>query len=413
MKVCLDSRTIKPGEYFVPVKGENSDGHDYIESAKSNGAVGVIEVEELYKLASEKLSKIHPKVIAITGSVGKTTTREYIVTLLSSQFVVCNGNLNTKLGLATSIVNEMQDNCQFFVAECGMDRKGELAEVGAFIKPDIVVLTNISESHMEKLGTMDDIIEAKAELVQSLSPDTGVAYLNWTNPFVRLIADKYPPHKIVQYGEDFERELTENSNLIGDHNLMNLQCAYKIAKNFNVQSKNLVDALHSIKSPKGRLNHLDGINGSIIFDDTYNSSPVSCLASLKAIRDFSYNKNLNGRKIAVLGGMLELGSFEKEGHKAVGEAVLEYDVDILLLVGELAQKILLGIPQIPPTLKILSAPDIESAVKIINEEIQPRLGDVILVKASQGIRLEKVVAEILADKSIAKDVLVRQDEKWS
>src|SRR3989344_6605797 len=142
MKVCLDSRLIKAGEYFVAVVGENFDGHKFISDVLGKGAAGVLQENELYKISSEKLARINPVVIAVTGSVGKSTTRDFLKILLDTKYKVCVGSLNTKLGLATNIVNEMEYDCEIFIAECGMDHAGELFETGEFIKPNIVVITN-------------------------------------------------------------------------------------------------------------------------------------------------------------------------------------------------------------------------------------------------------------------------------
>ena len=158
IKVCLDSRLIKPGDYFVPVVGENFDGHKFIDQVLEKGASGIIEEKELYEISTNKLNRINPIVIAVTGSVGKSTTVNFLNILLSEKFSVCVGTLNTKLGLATNIVNDMNDDCEIFLAECGMDRPGELFDTGEFIKPDVVMITNISESHIEKLGSLITVI---------------------------------------------------------------------------------------------------------------------------------------------------------------------------------------------------------------------------------------------------------------
>lgn len=413
MKVSLDSRLIQKGEYFVPVKGESFDGHQFVEAALKNGAAGVIEEEELYKIASEKLQKINPVVIAITGSVGKTTMREFISALLSTQFKVCIGNLNTKLGLAVNILNDMQEDTEFFVAECGMDKKGELLETGSFIKPKVVVLTNISESHMEKLGSLEAIKEAKAELLQTL-PKNGVAFFNWSNKNVRDVAKKYAPLEWYQYGElsELDKKLYfDKTNIIGEHLWVSIDGAYKVADYFNL--KNLEGALKSIKPAKGRLTKIAGINGSRLFDDTYNASPVSCQYALQAVHEY-FVTVLKGRnrKIAVLGGMLELGSFEDVGHKIVGDKVAELEYDHLILVGDLAKKIVASEKLRNSKVNIHYCKDNLEAGEFVKNEIKPKKGDVILVKASQGIRLEKTVEVLMAHPETAKDLLVRQDARW-
>jgi UDP-N-acetylmuramoyl-tripeptide--D-alanyl-D-alanine ligase len=416
MKVCLDSRLINQGDFFVPVKGETFDGHQFIEQALKKGASGVIEEEELYKLASEKLKKIKPLVIAITGSVGKSTTREFIIKILSQKFEICDGYLNTKLGLATNIINEMSDTCQIFVAECGMDKKGELGQTGAFIEPDIVFLTHISESHIEKLGSIQAIKDAKSELIKSVK-EGGIGFFNWSNPDVIDIACKFPPRYIVPYGikpNSFFEKLSDADNIakdFGEHNLINLDGAILLAKHLGIEDAKILEAIKKLKTPKGRLSRFQGIKGSIIFDDTYNASPASTLAGLKFVSEFYENNKPQGRKIAVLGGMLELGNFEDEGHTKVGDGVGEQRFEVLLVVGELAQKILMS--KSLKNTQIFQAQDVEQAVEILKNEVAIAEGDVLLVKGSQGIRMEKVVEGILLNPDQDKKNLVRQDERWS
>lgn len=411
MHVTLDSRLIKPGDYFVPVVGETTDGHKYIDLALKNGAVGVIEEDELYKIAEKKLQKINPKIVAVTGSVGKSTTKDFILKLLSTKFIVCDGYLNTKLGLATNVVNEMKDDCEIFVAECGMDRKGELLETGKFLNPDIVVLTNISESHMEKLGSIEAIMEAKAELVQTIKPD-GLGVFNETNEYVKRVAEKYSPTNKIFYGIKFSSLIEKCYGLdLPTHYKLNLQATYEVAKFLGVSDELLESAIQSIQSPKGRLCKLIGINNSVIFDDTYNASPESTVAALKYVCDFSNNNNFS-RKIAILGGMLELGSFEDEGHKKVGDAIIDYQFDVAVLVGDLAQKYLNSSKLISSQIPILKFKDSADAGDKIIPQLNISCSDVILVKGSQGIRMEKVVEKLLKDPSQAPKLLVRQDLRW-
>lgn len=405
MKVCLDSRLIKKGDYFVPVIGEENDGHKYIDVAIKNGAKGVIEEQELYKLASKKLKKIDPFVIAITGSVGKTTTREYISTLLLANYNVCIGNLNTKLGLAVNIINDMQNTCEFFVAECGMDKKGELTETGNFIKPKIVVLTNVSESHLGKLGSLQKVKNAKAELIKTL-PKNGVVYVNKNSKNAVETAKKHAPGEIIYYGDgdSFNSLFIKNVQVKGEHNIVNAHVAYLLAEYFNVALAH--NYLKKLKQPKGRFNRLKGINGSTLFDDSYNSSPESCINALKAVSILGKK-----RKIAILGGMLELGSFENDGHKKVGDTLATLSFDYVVLVGELAQKIKTK-DLIKSNIQIFECGNSDQAAEVVLNKIKPNKGDTILVKASQGIRLEKTVILLLDNSQKAEVLLVRQDARW-
>ncbi|PIR42482.1 hypothetical protein CO058_03675 [candidate division WWE3 bacterium CG_4_9_14_0_2_um_filter_35_11] len=413
-RVSIDSRLVKPGDYFVPVVGETSNGHDYIDSAIKNGAVGVIEEQELYEIASEKLAIINPKVIAITGSVGKTTMRNFLSTILSEKYKVCVGSLNTKLGLAVNIVNSLKDTDEVFVAEAGMDRAGELLETGNFIKPEYAVITNISQSHMAKLGSLEAIKRAKAELLETITLG-GKAFLNWDSENVRDIIGFVPENvEIIKYSlENLESEIDLKNlklNFIVGPNYLNAIGAILICMKLGLSVEETIGGLEKIKPEKGRLNILKGINNSTIIDDTYNASPVSMIAGIKATSDYYSKSNLNGRKIAVIGGMLELGLYEDEGHKVSGEEILKEGFSEVVLVGELAKKYCI---KDTPGVIVFACLDVVSAIEIIKNKIKPKEGDIILVKASQGIRLEKVVKEILLDTSLAQSLLVRQDERWN
>src|SRR3989304_8149940 len=200
MRVNQDSRTIKKGEWFVAVKGENFDGHNFIPEALKKGAGGVIEINDLYELARRKLAKINPKVIAVTGSYGKTTTKEAIYKVLSKKYSVLRtqGNLNTPLGVAMEVVNNLKYHHRVLVAEGGMDRTGEIRETCSVIRPGIAVITPIGEIHLEKLGTLEKIRRAKAEILESL-PNDGVAVLNSDDPNVVKVAEVFRGRK-VWYG---------------------------------------------------------------------------------------------------------------------------------------------------------------------------------------------------------------------
>ncbi|PJA40689.1 hypothetical protein CO178_01710 [candidate division WWE3 bacterium CG_4_9_14_3_um_filter_34_6] len=300
LKVCLDSRLVNSGDYFVPIKGENFDGHKFIDDAIKAGAAGIIEEEELYKLASEKLSRINPIVIAVTGSVGKSTMCSFISTILLEKHNVCVGKLNTKLGLAVNIMNDLKDNDYFFVAEAGMDKAGELTETGKFLNPDAVVITNISESHMEKLGSLDEIKKAKSEILKTVISG-GTVYLNWDCSNIRDIVSEVPNEvTLITYGLLGDAKFDKSSadlllsveedgyetfdeipfSFIGKHNYLNALGAFAVVDEFGINVVNILNGMKKLKTPNGRLKLIDGIFGSIIVDDTYNSSPASLIGAI-------------------------------------------------------------------------------------------------------------------------------------
>jgi len=416
MKVCQDSRLIKKGEYFVAVKGEKFDGHNFIDEALRKGAAGVLEEEDLYELARKKLEKVKPEVTAVTGSTAKTSTKEAIATVLSQKFKLLKSSetLNTKLGLAIEIVNNLKKSHQKLVVEIGMDRLGEIAETCQLLKPRIGVVTFINPTHQEKLKTLENIIQAKGELVEAL-PKDGVAVLNEDDENVRSL-EKKCLCPIVWYGKgegaDVRPEIIRvKLPLLGEHQIYNALAAAAVGEVCGLSSEEINQGFKKLKPLKGRLNLLDGINGSKILDDTYNSSPKSAAAALAVLKNFPAK-----RRIAVLGDMLELGDFEEEGHRLVGNIVARSKVDVLITVGKkakiISEQILQHYIVLKNRLKIFRVDSHEEVLEVLKEKIKPREGGIILVKGSRGMRMEKVVGKLLKDPTKAKDLLVCQDVRW-
>jgi UDP-N-acetylmuramoyl-tripeptide--D-alanyl-D-alanine ligase len=293
-----------------------------------------------------------------------------------------------------------------------MDKRGELKQTGTLLNSDIVVLTNISQSHMEKLGSLQNIIKAKGELLKSVKK-TGTIYINGDNENT-LKALKYSNTKDVRYyGKNDIKLLANNHNLLGDHNIINAVCAYKIAHDQGVDRSQLNKQLTRLKTPKGRLRLLKGVKKSVLIDDTYNSSPLSATYAIKAVADYHRKNKLKGRKIAVLGGMLELGKFENEGHRLVGNELVMNGFNEVVLVGKLAKKYDYDNQLTNSDLKTYMSKDNKTTIKLIKSNIKPEKGDILLFKASQGIRLEKTLEKILYNQKLSNKLLVRQDKRWS
>lgn len=396
IRVSNDTRTIKPGEYYVPFVGEKLDGHDFIDEALKKGAAGVIEPEELYKLAKEKLEKYKTTVIGVTGSVGKTTMKEALGTVLSEKFNVLHssGNLNTLLGLSMEIINKLEETHDIFVAEIGMDRAGEIKETCTFIKPHIGVVTIISQVHMENLGSQEAITRAKGEMLESMD-ESGVAFINSldknSEPLFGIgvcAKRKYNDVKVV---------LPEGCDLLGSHVSSLYSGVLSVGKHLGLSKKQINAGFTKIKNEKGRLNLLLGKNGSKIIDDSYNSSPPAAEVALDVLANFP-GKN----KIAVLGDMLELGEKELEAHAAI-VALAKTKANEIYVVGNLMKKVSKGLKHFDSWKEVCD---------YFESSIQLKKGDVVLVKASQGIRLEKLVKVLLDNPQKAKELLVRQTPNW-
>ena len=402
--VCTDSRLIKPGEYFVAIKGENFDGHRFTDSAMQNGAKGILEENELYKLSKEKIARIKPKIVGVTGSSGKTTVTNFLHQILSTKYNTCLGSLNTKLGLSVNVVNDIEENCQFFVAEMGMDKADELTETTKLFPPDIAVITTINHVHLEKLGSLEAIAQAKAEILYGLKKN-GVAVLNGENAWVKRIGKEFvgTGGKVIWYSSSNKNAaITMPQQLLGIHNTRNAVCASVVCLQLGVEVDVVNQGLQNIKLTKGRLNIVKGLNNSIIIDDTYNANPESTKYALEVLKDYP-----GQGKIAILGDTLELGKYSVRDHKNIGKMIDKLNIDVLIAVGKRALDIKHSSKQ-PKSYWLETSNETAKIIDII----KPNQGDVILVKGSQGARMEKIVKTLMQNPEKASDLLVRQDARW-
>lgn len=404
LSLSQDSRTIEKGQYFVAIKRDRFDGHDFIETAMDKGAKGYIEEDDLYELTKYKLELIDPKIVGITGSSGKTTVTYFVFEMLSLKFKTAIGSLNTKLGLALEFMKNARPDTEIFVAEMGMDYMGELDDITQLFPPDVAVITTINTTHIEKLESIVNITKAKAQILDHLKKGAYVL-LNSDNRYTKRIGKQFKG-KVDWFGaKDLKKYKLKDLDLPGEHNKVNMLIAIKIAKYFGVEDDLIYNNLDMFKLQKGRLNFLEGINGSIIIDDTYNANPDSTKNAI----DVLMNKE-GERKIAILGDMLELGKLSNFYHKNLGEYIDKTKPDILICSGDLAKDIVTGVYN--KRTKLMVIENSEKFKDIIND-LEITEGDVILVKGSQGARMEKVVYQLLKVKSKAPDLLVRQDIRWT
>jgi len=404
IKVCTDSRLIKPGEYFVAIKGENFDGHKFIDEVMEKGAKGVLEESELYAPASAKIRRIKPKIIGVTGSSGKTTVTNFLQQVLLTKYNTCLGYLNTKLGLAVNAINDMSEGCEFFVAEMGMDKAGELTETTEMFPPDIAVITTINHVHLEKLGSVEAIANAKAEILYGLKKN-GVAVLNKQNAWVRKIGQKFANDggKVAWYpSSKYVADIKVPNHLLGEHNIKNALCVGTICRLLGLTSQEITNGLNNLKLPKGRLNVIRGKNGSVLIDDTYNANPESTEYALQVLNDYP-----GKRKIAILGDMLELGEYSVRDHRNIGRCIKKLKVDLLITVGNKAVDI-----KESSELKNSFWFDSSDKAQEIKTIIGQKPGDVILIKGSQGVRMERITKELMMNPENAPSLLVRQDVRW-
>ncbi|SCX88827.1 UDP-N-acetylmuramoyl-tripeptide--D-alanyl-D-alanine ligase [Alkaliphilus peptidifermentans] len=427
--VSTDTRTIQKGMLFVPLMGENFDGHTFIEEAKIKGATGaiieknrslnlsvldsmyLIEVEDTLEALS-RLSKFYRNMfnipfVGVTGSTGKTSTKDMISAVLSSHFSVLKniGNFNNHIGLPLTLFNLEKHN-QVAVLEMGMSAFGEISMLAEIVRPKIGVITNIGMSHIEHLGSKENIMKAKMEIAEHMTEDNYLI-INGDDEYLKKLKGQKTPYTKIFYGigqdndlypssisenEDGgysisitinDREATFNIKQYGLHNVYNGLVAIWIGNYFGLSPDKIQQAFDFYSPSKMRMEILELHNFKVI-NDTYNASPDSMKAAIDVL------KHIKGkRKIAVLGNMLEMGAFSEEGHRLVGSYLVKAGVDGLIAVGDEARWIAMEVNYINSSINTIIVDDNKQACIKLNEMLEN--DDVILIKGSRGMQMEEIV----------------------
>lgn len=440
----VDSRLVIPGALFVALKGERQDGHDFVQDAFQRGAhLAVIQqqietnapildlrslplcaappqppfcllVEDSLKALQDAARfwrrKLNVKVIGITGSVGKSTTKELIAEVLSRHYRTLKspGNLNNEIGLPLTILR-LSEAHERAVLEMGFYELGEIAFLCKIALPQIGVVTNVGTVHAERAGNQEAIAQGKSELVQALPPaPQGIAILNIDDPYVRQMANKTQA-KVFFYGLDPQADLWADEihgqglegisfrvhyrneilhlgvPLLGRHSVHTALRAIAVGLNDNLTWQEIIEGLQSTPIQL-RLAVVRTEQGALILDDSYNAAPESTLAALNLLAD------LDGRKIAVLGDMLELGIYEARGHELVGRRAAEV-ADWLITVGERGKLIAAAARRAGMRQdNIQEFMDALEAIPLLQKEL--RQGDIVLVKGSHGMRMDRIVSAL-------------------
>ena len=442
----VDSRQVTPGGLFVAMDGESQDGHDYVADAFERGAAAAL-VERDIPLEASRLDLRKPikvqlkqdleppiilrvantlaalqtaamawraqsevRVIGITGSVGKSTTKELVADVLSRRYktVRSPGNLNNEVGLPLSLLRVTEDH-ERAVLEMGFYVPGEIGLLCDIAKPQIGVVTNISQVHLERAGSMDAIVCGKGELVEALPPaPEGVAILNYDEPLVRELAERTDA-RVFYYGISPEADLWASDveglgleglrcaihhgedvihcrvPLLGRHSVHTILRAASVGIIEGLSWSEIIGGLQATHNQL-RLVAVQTASGALLLDDTYNAAPTSVIAALNLLDD------LDGRKIAVLGDMLELGEFEERGHRMVGARAAQV-VDLLIAVGERAKWIAeearsAGLSEN----QVVEHGNGDEVIEYLDEKVSE--GDVVLVKGSHGMRLDRIVTAL-------------------
>ena len=427
--ISIDTRTLEEGDLFVALTGESSDGHKFLADALAKGASGVvvtrkvearrltIRVEDtliaLGELAAYYRSKFNPTVVGVTGSVGKTTTKEMIAAVAAAKGPVLKnaGNFNNEIGLPLTLL-QLAPRHKTAVVEMAMRGPGQIEYLAKIARPSIGVITNIHMSHIEILGTLDAIADAKGELLDYLPAD-GVAILNADDAYFEYLSRRANA-RVVSFGESANADIRAVSSGIdstgcctfevktprgafdvripvpGEHNIKDALAAIAVGEELDIAHDAIRDALAGYKPPEKRSNVVPTRGGFVVIDDTYNASPASVHSAIKTLAMME-----GSRKIAVLGDMLELGEHATSAHLEVGRAVKEAGIDMLVAVGQLAKLIARGAIDAGMPINCVSEYDDSwRAAKELPDKVRER--DVVLVKGSRAMKMERVVEGLIA-----------------
>lgn len=432
-----DTRTINPGDVYIGIKGEKFDGNIFYLDAISKGAkvcilqeinidlekvkeynnVTIIKVKDtikaLQEIAKYKRSLYNIPVVAITGSVGKTSTKDIIARVLEEKFNVLKteGNLNNHIGLPLTILK--LKNHEALVVEMGMNNLGEISVLTNIAKPNVAVITNVGTSHIGNLGSRDNILKAKLEILEGLSKD-GVLIINkdndllkkWYEKNINTIGFKVKTYGIKEKsdftgysikkkenGSTYKIDIDNNTYEVeikvgGEHFVMNSLCAISVANVFQIPIDMIIDGILNFELTKNRM-EIKKKNNITLINDSYNANYDSMKAALDFLGTYK-----NNRKIAILGDMLELGKFSEELHQKVGTEVSKNKIDILITVGNCAKNISYSAKKCGMEEKnIFDCKDNIEAINKIKSIMKEN--DIILVKASNGMKFKEIIDSIL------------------
>ena len=436
--ITTDSRETESGSLFIAIKGERFDGHDFIPQAIARGAAAVIAermpeglseeesarvlvventLDALGKVAKAYKSRVKPRTIAVTGSVGKTTTKEFIYAVASARYLAhkTEGNFNNEIGMPLSVLS-MPETAQVCVLEMGMSYAGEIRRMTKIATPDIAVITNIGNSHIENLGSRENICKAKLEIIEGM-PEDGYLILNADEPMLfaqkekltqRLIfvslqnpqAD-YRALNIREYEDSTEFDLVAGKRVvtniriptIGRHNVYDATYAFAVGILLGMSDDEIKRGLMSFRNTGMRQNIYEYC-GITFIEDCYNAGPESMKAAIEVLAKLA-DKN-KCRSIAVLGDMRELGEYSKQLHMEIGTLVASRHIDYLVTFGREAENIALGAINHafkPDNISINTNIESPAVVAKIVYDYAKR-GDAILFKASRAVKLERVILEL-------------------
>lgn len=427
---CTDTRKIQKDDVYIGLKGEKFNGNEYYKEALKKGAkVAIVsgiditkeDLEELKDktiievkdsliafgdIAAFKRSLYNIPVVQITGSVGKTSTRDIVANVIRTQYktLQTEGNFNNAVGLPTTVL-KLKDH-EALVVESGMNHFGEISYLGKIAKPTIAVITNIGTAHIGNLGSRENILKAKLEILENLKPD-GFIVINNDNDLLHkwnMEDNKYKKYTFgieeksdvmaynIEIREDYSKynviinnkEYTVKVPVSGKHFVYNSLCAIAVGNLMHIAPENIIKGIETFKLTKNRMEICKIKEDITVINDAYNASYDSMKAAIEYLKEIPGN-----RKIAVLGDMFELGDYGEEMHRKVGEEVAKNKVDILITVGDLSRYIAKEAEKVGmPKENIIVLNSNKEAVEYLNKVL--KTNDVVLLKASHGMNFEEI-----------------------
>jgi UDP-N-acetylmuramoyl-tripeptide--D-alanyl-D-alanine ligase len=421
--VSIDTRTIQRGALFIPIKGEQFDGHGFIETAYEKGAIVTFTQEE--KISETNLCHIYVKdtkkalgdlahyyrqqfsipFIAVTGSVGKTSTKDLIAAVLSAKYRVhkTEGNFNNDIGVPLTLLR-LNVKDEISVIEMGMNHLGEIAYLSHMVQPDMAVITNIGVSHIENLGSQEGILKAKLEITEGLKKQGKLIVCGDDAHLNKILFPKITYGKNVQ--NDYRVIQIENRegevcatlcsqsqtydmkiHALGEHMIYNALAALAVAEHFDLSKEEILRGYLVYKPSNMRMQRKRSPNGLTLLDDAYNASPESMEAALLVLEQYE----AEGKKIAVLGDMFEMGTFSQTLHEKVGLRASQMQIDCICVIGPFATYIGKEASK-NASIEVKYYTDKQSFIKDCPSFLKPN--DVLLFKASRGMHFEEIVEAV-------------------
>ncbi|MFA5059924.1 MAG: UDP-N-acetylmuramoyl-tripeptide--D-alanyl-D-alanine ligase [Candidatus Omnitrophota bacterium] len=423
--VSTDSRTLKRGDLFIALCGKNFDGHNFLRKVIARSAAAIIVSKKVSlphtdipiifvddtTQALGQIARFHRRrfkipVIAITGSAGKTTTKEMIAAVLEKKYKVLKNiaTLNNNIGVPMTLL-KLNKTHKIVVVELGTNHFGEIAQLAQIAEPTVSLLTNIGESHLEFLKTPAGVFKEKFNIIRRMQ-ENGLVIFNKDDRFLRTIPNKAKGKEFISFGIKSQSDIKAGNiqepdsgslcftvndrqkfclQVFGSHNVYNALAAISCGRLFKVNDQKIKEALLEFKNLYGR-GVFKKVKSWNILDDSYNANPMSLRSSIETLSRLK----TKGRKILVCGDMLELGSKSEQLHRKIGKLVGRSNIDSIITLGNLSKFISLEAKKQNKNLKSYHCHRIEHVHKILKSDLNS--GDVILIKGSRGLRMERVIA---------------------